>query len=380
MAHASIYKTANGKYRVCFEFGFDADGKRIRKYKTFAYKKDAQLAISKHDLVRGENTAIAPNDMRVKDWLEYWMENIYAPKHAETSVYAYANMIKSHILPGLGKKGMQTLKPMDIQRYYTKLMKDKGLSPNTVIKHHDLLNSSFKFAVKQEIIPRNPMDGVEKPKQVKHEARFYTAEELNKLLHCVKGDRLEVPVNLGAYLGLRREEICGLKWDDIDWEKQTLTVQRAKTQVGSRIVDKETKTYASFRKLHMPDALAKILREKKEEQDYFKGEFGEAWEGMGYIVAWPTGKPYRPNYISELFSNFLEKYQLPKIVLHELRHTFASLSNEAGVQEFNIGKALGHSDVGTTKKIYTHLFDEKHTAAVDAVAALINTEGDHDNL
>ena len=90
------------------------------------------------------------------------------------------------------------------------------------------------------------------------------------------------------------------------------------------------------------------------------------------MIVWEDGHSYRPNYISELFTKFLKENGLPKIVLHELRHTFASISNEAGVQEFNIGKALGHANVGTTKKIYTHLFDQEHTAAVDAVANLID--------
>ena len=103
-----------------------------------------------------------------------------------------------------------------------------------------------------------------------------------------------------------------------------------------------------------------------------KKQFGEGWQGKGFVVVWEDGRSYRPNYISELFTKFLKEKRLPKIVLHELRHTFASISNEAGVQEFNIGKAMGHANVGTTKKIYTHLFDDKHTAAVNAVADLID--------
>ena len=144
------------------------------------------------------------------------------------------------------------------------------------------------------------------------------------------------------------------------------------TQVGSEIVVKDTKTNASQRRLYIPDGLLIALKEEFNRQTENKKCFGEGWKGTGFVIVWEDGRPYRPNYLSELFTKFLKKNNLPKIVLHELRHTFASISNEAGVQEFNIGKALGHANVGTTKKIYTHLFDDKHTAAVDAVANFID--------
>jgi integrase len=167
-----------------------------------------------------------------------------------------------------------------------------------------------------------------------------------------------------------------LKWEDVDWDKRTIKIRRTKTQVGSEIVVKETKTYTSNRKLYIPDGLYAALEEELNRQQKNSIAFGEAWNDTGYIIVWEDGRPYRPNYLSELFTKFLIDNGLPKIVLHELRHTFASLSNEAGVQEFNIGKALGHANVGTTKKIYTHLFDDKHTAAVDAVANMIDSRKD----
>ena len=160
--------------------------------------------------------------------------------------------------------------------------------------------------------------------------------------------------------------------EDIDFDRRIIHICRAMTQVGTEIVIKDTKTYASDRKLYIPDGLEVALKEEKEKQDKNKDAFGAGWTDSGYVVVWEDGKAYRPNYISELFTKFLKDNGLPKIVLHELRHTFASLSNEAGIQEFNIGKALGHANVGTTKKIYTHLFDDRHTAAVDAVANLID--------
>ena len=371
MPFGSVSKI-NGKFRVCFDYGKDETDKRIRKYKTFDTKREAELQLARHSVSMEDGSAIIPRVMTLEEWLAYWLDNMYAPRAAETSVYGYKNMIGRHIVPALGNMKLQKLKPMHIQKYYTTLMEEKDLSPNTVIKHHDLLNSALKAAVKQEYMLKNPLEGVDRPKKKKHEASIYTPEQLQILFRLVEGNRLETAVKLGAYLGLRREEICGLKWDDIDFEKHTLCIYRAMTQVGTEIVVKDTKTNASQRKLHIPNSLLSVLKEEYNRQAENKKRFGDGWKGIGFVIVWEDGHSYRPNYISELFTKFLKENNLPKIVLHELRHTFASISNEAGVQEFNIGKALGHANVGTTKKIYTHLFDQKHTAAVDAVANLID--------
>lgn len=372
MAHGSMMKLENGKFRVCMEYGFDENNKRIRKYKTFNNKKDAELALSRHNVAMEDGTGVLPRTITVEEWLRYWLENIYSVRAAETSVYAYRNMIENHIIPALGKRILQKLRAAHVQQYYSMLMKEKGLSPNTVIKHHDLLNSALTAAVKQEYVTRNIMSGVERPKKIWHEASIYNPEQLQKLFEIVRGDRLEIAVKLGAYLGLRRKEICGLKWRDIDFQRRIIHICRAMTQVGKEIIIKDTKTYASDRKLFIPDGLEIALKEEKGKQEKNKDALGAGWTDSGYVVVWEDGRPYRPNYISELFTKFLKDNGLPKIVLHELRHTFASLSNEAGIQEFNIGKALGHANVGTTKKIYTHLFDDRHTAAVDAVANIID--------
>lgn len=371
MPFGSISKVS-GKFRVCFDYGKDENDKRVRKYKTYDSKRDAELELARHSVAMEDGTATIPRVMTVKEWLAYWLENMYAVRAAETSVYGYRNIIDRHIVPALGNIKLQKLKPMHIQKYYTMLMDEKALSNNTVIKHHDLLNTALKAAVKQEYLSRNPLEGVDRPKKTKHKVNIYTPEQLQELLTAVQGDRLETAVKLGAYLGMRREEICGLKWDDVDFNTRILNVRRAMTQVGGEIVMKETKTNASQRKLYIPDGLLSALQEEYDRQAENKRRFGDGWKGTGFIVAWEDGHSYRPNYISELFTKFLKENGLPKIVLHELRHTFASISNEAGVQEFNIGKAMGHANVSTTKKIYTHLFDDKHTAAVDAVANLID--------
>ena len=138
------------------------------------------------------------------------------------------------IKPQLGEIRLQKLTARDIQQYYTWLMDEKKLSPNTVIKHHNLLTNTLNAAERQEYITKNPMRAVSPPKKRQREAKFYTPEQLGILLDKAVGTRLELPVFICAYLGLRRGELCGLRWSDVDLEHQTITIENTRTQAGKR--------------------------------------------------------------------------------------------------------------------------------------------------
>lgn len=217
---------------------------------------------------------------------------------------------------------------------------------------------------RQEYITKNPMRAVSPPKKRQREAKFYTPEQLGVLLDKAVGTRLELPVYICAYLGLRRGELCGLRWSDVDLEHQTITIENTRTQAGKKGIEKGTKTASSTRTLYLPDTLCDMLKAAKEHQQACRATYKNT------VIVMEDGRPFRPNYLSELFGKFLADNDLPKIVLHELRHTFASLSNQAGIPAYNIGKALGHSTPATTQKIYTHLLDQTHTQAVEGVAAI----------
>ena len=292
------------------------------------------------------------------------------PQIEQTTAYGYRGMIENYLKPQLGEIRLQKLTARDIQQYYTWLMDEKKLSPNTVIKHHNLLTNTLNAAERQEYITKNPMRAVSPPKKRQREAKFYTPEQLGVLLAKAVGTRLELPMFICAYLGLRRGELCGLRWSDVDLEHQTITIENTRTQAGKKEIEKGTKTASSTRTFYLPDTLCDMLKAAKEHQQACRAEYKNAYGDNDYVVVMEDGKPFRPNYLSELFSKFLADNDLPKIVLHELRHTFASLSNQADIPAYNISKALGHSTPATTQKIYTHLLDRARTQAVEGVAAI----------
>ena len=369
MAYGSITQRGD-KYRVCFDYGIDRGGNRVRKYRTFDTKRDATRAFNEHNVKMDKGTQVMPSEYTFAQWLDYWYKDIILPQIEETTAYGYRGMIENYLKPQLGEIRLQKLTARDIQQYYTWLMDEKKLSPNTVIKHHNLLTNTLNAAERQEYITKNPMRAVSPPKKRQREAKFYTPEQLGILLDKAVGTRLELPVFICAYLGLRRGELCGLRWSDVDLEHQTITIENTRTQAGKKEIEKGTKTESSTRTLYLPDTLCDMLKAAKEHQQACRAEYKNAYGDNDYVVVMEDGRPFRPNYLSELFGKFLTDNDLPKIVLHELRHTFASLSNQAGIPAYNIGKALGHSTPATTQKIYTHLLDQTHTQAVEGVAAI----------
>ena len=319
MAYGSITQRGD-KYRVCFDYGVDREGKRVRKYRTFDTKRDAIRAFNEH---------------KVK--MDRGRRSCRANTRSRSGLTTGTIILSCH---------------------------RSSKRRHTVIKHHNLLTNTLNAAERQEYITKNPMRAVSPPKKRQREAKFYTPEQLGVLLAKAVGTRLELPMFICAYLGLRRGELCGLRWSDVDLEHHTITIENTRTQAGKKEIEKGTKTASSTRTLYLPDTLCDMLKAAKEHQQACRATYKNT------VIVMEDGRPFRPNYLSELFGKFLADNDLPKIVLHELRHTFASLSNQAGIPAYNIGKALGHSTPATTPKIYTHLLDQTHTQAVEGVAAI----------
>lgn len=369
------YDDVRKKYYVNMDYGVDGSGKRRKSVKTFDTLANARKALAKFEADKTYGTAVAPKKTTVEEWLLYWLNNIIKPNREETTVYTYANIINNHLIPAIGKIQLQRLTAKNIQEYYTKKLSNnsdgKNISSNTVKKHHALLKTALSFAVKQDVIYKNPADNVEPPKYVEPTKSFYNSATLAKLFKLCEDTRLEAPIKLAGYLGLRREEICGLKWECVDFEENLIIIKTARTSAGSKIILKGTKTEKSARVLFTPSDLIDVLKRTKAYQESQMESLKDGYLDSGYVVQWGNGVPYRPNYLSELFTKFLKDNDMPKIVFHELRHTFASIANANGISLFDIGKALGHSTPSTTGKIYTHLLDTNNKDAIIKIAESI---------
>lgn len=308
----------------------------------------------------------------LEDWLELWMDAEIEPCRAETTVNGYRNIIRNHMCPALGKVRLADLSPELINGYYQWLSEEKGLSSNTIRKHHVLLHTALKAAFRQGVIPANPAQRATPPRPTTTDVLYYTPARLNRLLREVEGHPLELPVKLACHLGLRRSEVLGLRWRDVDLQTGLLSVRWVRTTVGYRVVEKPPKTTDSCRTLSISalDGLLELLRAlqlQRRQEDLPCGP-------DDYLVLNPEGAPWHPNVLSTTLADFIAERRLPPITFHGLRHTFASMANSARVPMYQISRAMGHASPNITQRIYTHLFDQTHGEVLAAVADTLSRQ------
>ncbi len=353
--HGISYDDVRKAHYVYMDYGRDEDGRRVTKYRTCATLAAARRVLREFQSELESPQQVAPRALTLDQWLEYWMEQVVEPNRAETTIYGYRKIIDNHLSDALGDIPVQKLTPRHLQEYYAMLMRDKGLSPNTVRRHHDLLSAALHTAVRQDIILRSPTERVEPPRVVPREVGYYGPEELKKLYALAEGTGLELVVKLAGMLdrGGRRSAVSsGPAWTLPSGE--SISVPPVPQPEG-RSLQKETKNRSSTRVLHMSDELVRLLRRERARQAENRLALGDKWEDSGVVAVDHMGHPLSPNAVSLAFTRFIRRNNLPKITLHGLRHTFATVASAQGAPLFDIGKALGHSTPATTGRIYTHL-------------------------
>ena len=356
-------------YYVSMELGRDESGKRLKRYRTFHTLAAARNGLRDFHAGLERDRKLAPaQELDLSHWLEYWMDSIVRPNRAETTVYAYQKIIDNHIDPALGTVPLKRLTPKMVQEYYTETQRTSGLSSNTMRRHHDLLSSALRSAVRQDVIPASPMERVEPPKVRTTESYFYNNQELKLLYQKIEGNILELAVKLAGSLGMRREEICGLKWENVDLRRHLVLIREARTAYGANIVQKETKNRASVRTLYLPDEVYLLLEQEQARQQQERCVQSPAYNPTDHVILDAKGAPYSPNALSLAFTRFVRKNDLPRLTFHGLRHTFATIASCQGASLFDIGKALGHATPATTGRIYTHLVDRTHEELVQRVS------------
>lgn len=367
------YDDVKKLYYVTMDYGKDANGTRVKKTKTAKTKQEARKLLKEFEADKTKGLLVIPSTQTIESWLDYWLNTIKARKCEETTLYGYRNIINRHILPALGKVELQKLTPHILNTYFIEKANSR-LSTTTLRKHYDLLKDAMERAVDEEVLLKNPLNKIDAPRVTPPEIQCYNGKQLNKLLELSKDNRLEIVIYLGGFLGLRREEIAGLKWKNVHFDKKIIFIKEALTQAGSKMISKGTKSEASKRELFISDEILQLFKQIKAEQEQAKEFYKSEYDDTGYVFARDDGSPYRPNYISKLFRDFLIENNLPVIRLHDLRHSFASIANDADVPITTISNMLGHSNIGTTYSIYTHSFDKANEKAIMRVQKEIKSD------
>ena len=313
------------------------------------------------------------SELTFSDFLQQWL--CVAKNTVMLTTYAsYSGLMKSAILPHFAERGvlLKSLTAQDIQDFYT--LQLERVSANTVIHYHAIIHRALKYAVKMDMIPTNPADKIERPRKNRFVGSFYDSNEVNALFSHLTDHPLEVPIKLGAFYGLRRSEILGLKWDAIDFNANTITIRHTVTSCNVdgkhiEVASDTTKTKSSMRTLPLVPEFRDLLLKKKDEQARYRKLCGRSYckDYLGYICVNELGERLKPNALTAGFKKILENNGLRVIRLHDLRHSCASLLLANGVTMKQIQEWLGHSDFSTTANIYAHLDYQSKLSSAEAM-------------
>jgi integrase len=364
----SISKRKNGTYMV----QLTVDGKRVTKY--FKTKKEANVwRIDTLQKIQSGLFYSGPK-LTLSEYLKEWLtarEGSIRPK----THYQYRQIVEQHINPVLGDIKINELQPVEIQAFYNKKI-ESGTGVRTVRIIHSVLHCALNHALKLGIIYRNPSDVVYKPKTEKREMEILDEDQVRMLLIAAKGKRLEALYKVAVTTGLRKGEILGLKWSDLDWDTHQLNVQRQVQRVPEKgITFSHPKTSAGRRMIILGSDTISALKDHQKRQWVDREFKGDKWQDYDLIFPSSIGTPLSQSNHNREFKQLLKDANLPNIRFHDLRHTAASLMLKQGVSVKVVQERLGHSDAAMTLNVYSHVIPGMQREAaekMDEITALID--------
>ncbi len=367
MKRGSVIKRGKG-WRIKFD-AEPINGKRQQRYETFhGTKSDAHKRLREllHDADKG--TLPEPNHQTVGEYLTAWlgMTHEQSPKTLER----YRELVANQIVPHLGGIKLQKLKPEHVQAWHRRLL-DSGLAPRTIGHAHRLLNKVLGVAVKNGTLARNVVGVHQPPKAEDTEIEILTSEQVVDVLTALEGNALFAIVSLALATGMRRGELLGLQWGDIDLESGTLKVERAVEETSAGLRLKPPKTKRGRRNISLPSEAVTMLRARKVQQMETRLVLGQGQVRTDTLVfSNIEGGLMRPRNVSKAWWRLVTSHSLPRVSLHSLRHTHVSMLINAGVDILTISRRLGHSKAAITLDVYGHLVVGADAAAAKAIEGL----------
>jgi integrase len=334
----TIYKRGN---RWCAQIR--VNGKRLTRY---AGTQGEVREWLKETIAQADNgIVITPETLG--EFLPGWLETIKSSIRLNT-YRTYEVHIIHHLVPGLGNIGLQELRPDHIQRFYTAKL-EAGTGRSTLRLCHAILHRALGDAVKWSLLARNVCDAVNPPKAKQTEMSVWDADQVTEFLRAAQGHRWEALFYLAVTTGLRQSELMGLFWTDLDWEARKLRIQRQCYR--GRLT--ELKRSSSRRPVALGELAIQKLRERQEIQMHEREH--PDWEEQGFIFTRQDGNPVSRSMLYRTFLKLAEEADLPRIRFHDLRHTAATLMLTRGIHPKVVSELLGHSNIGMTLNIYSHV-------------------------
>jgi integrase len=373
-----IRRRGKSSWAVVIFLGRERSGKQHRKWHAVrGNRKDAQRELARLLNEISTGAYVEPARMTVSEFLNRWLVDYAKPKVSPKIHERYREMIDGHIRPSLGSYLLPKLAPLHIQGFYSsafaKGRKDGkgGLSAQSVVHFHRLLHKAFAQAVKWQLLARNPVEAVEPPRAERQEMRALDEDETAALLNLLATSRLYMPVMLAVTTGLRRGEILGLRWRNVDLGTGTIRVVESLEQIREGLRFKPPKTHRSRRSIALPAITVEALRSHRAKQAEERLALGGAYEDHDLVCPRPGGNPWPPDMFSTSFAALVRRSGMKQFRFHDLRHSHATHFLKAGVHPKVVSERLGHSTVGITLDTYSHVLPGMQEDAVQRLNSLL---------
>jgi integrase len=358
----TIYRRADGKWVAMLDLGWE-NGKRRRR--AVYGKTRAEVATKLKELHRAQEDGVdlAAKPRTLAEWLDEWLNDIKAKDGTQPSTLdRYRLVVRLGLVPALGKIRVDKLTVRDVQRFLT--AKGDTSSPGGVAKIHAVLRAALSDAVRFELVSRNVAKAVKLPSSAAAERRVPTPEEIRQLFAAAEGDRLGEVFRLAVLLGLRRGELLGLRWTDVDLEERFLVVRTTIQRSGGQLRVAEPKTRRSARRIRLSQSAVRAFERQRIRQAKERLAAGSAWQDQGWVFASQIGTPTEPRNLSRRFVQIRHEAGLDWLHLHDLRHACGTYLIAEGVDLRTVMEVLGHSTFRLTMDTYAHVLDgQLHTAA-----------------
>ena len=378
----SIYQHKDGRWIGMITAGYDADGKRIRKSFSGRTRQEVAEKVNAALAEVADGSYIEPTDITLGEWLDRWMTTYKKAQLKQNTYDSYAAQIRIHIKPALGGTQLAKLQPHALQNFYNEKLKSGrvdgkgGLSTRAVRYFHAIIRQALQQAVKEGILPRNVADATSPPVIQNKQMQPLTEEQAITFFDYAKDDELFAAYLLAATTGLRRGELCGLCWDSVDLEKAVLTVQRQLLVYKDGLaLEDTTKSKSGRRRIALTDDSIKALKAHRRNQAQERLLMGEAYQDNNLVFCKPDGTYLDPREVTKRFQRLLKAAGLPRVRLHDLRHTHASLLLARGVHPKVVQERLGHSSITMTLDLYSHLTPGLDQAAAETLNGLLQKRG-----
>ena len=360
--NASLHKKGNMYYAVISVPA--GNGKFKTKWiSTHCRKKGDATKAMREILTRMENGMFEQTcPYTFMEYMDYWLKSVIKPQIEVTTYEGYVSNYKLHILPYFQPLNLKLdqLRVGHFQQFVNDLhhhgRKDGegGLSTASIRKYMGNITKALNHAIRIGWLTQNPASYVEYPRSKPFVGSFYTTDEIERLLDAVRGQAIETPIILATHYGLRRGEILGLRWCDIDFEENTISIVNTRVRVSTD-VEKQPKNEASRRTFPLIASVKEHLLKVKAQQEENRRVMREAYVDSDYVYVWDNGQLPDIGYLNRALTKVLKANGLRHIRLHDLRHSTASYLNKLGFTPKEIQIWLGHSDISTTMNIYTHI-------------------------